>query len=193
MKIVSSRKQTAVTPDQVKQKTKVKSIPVKKPQNAKLISKDSSAEMPEQTEKKITTITDEIVADRDTPAQAVIEPEQSLQKPSHQIQTASIVREKNAILIQPPQYKSLPPPPAYPRRARLRGQQGTAFIHARLDITGEVIQTRLAKSSGFSLLDNAALKAVYGWDFMPGANSNDSEQVWVEIPVRFILNSDKVS
>ncbi len=109
------------------------------------------------------------------------------------VKAASIVRQTDNIILQPARFKSLPPPPNYPRRARLRGQQGIALIHARLNAAGEVINTRLAKSSGFSLLDKAAIKAVFQWDFTPGTAELDNAQVWVEIPVEFILNPLKVS
>jgi protein TonB len=105
----------------------------------------------------------------------------------------SVVRQVDNIIVQEARFKSLPPPPTYPRRARLRGQQGMALIHARLDAGGEVIETRLAKSSGFSLLDKAAMKAVCHWDFMPESTEQGNVQVWVEIPVEFILNQRKVS
>ncbi len=114
---------------------------------------------------------------------------QSQEKP---VKNFSVARQEDNTLVQQARFKSLPPAPSYPRRARLRGQQGTALIHAQLNITGEVIKTRLAKSSGFSLLDKAAIKAVYLWDFMPGATELGRVQVWVEIPVQFVLQPVKL-
>jgi protein TonB len=105
----------------------------------------------------------------------------------------SVTRQVDNIIVQPARFKTLPPPPNYPRRARLRGQQGVALVHAKLNAAGEVTKTRLAKSSGFNLLDKAAIKAVYQWDFTPGSTSQSNVQVWVEIPVKFILNPIKVS
>lgn len=109
------------------------------------------------------------------------------------IKNESVVRQQDNTVVQQARFKNLPPAPNYPRRARLRGQQGTSLIHAQLNTTGEVIKTRLVKSSGHSLLDKAAIKAVYQWDFMPGATSQGNVQMWVEIPVQFILNPLKVS
>lgn len=119
-------------------------------------------------------------------------------KPNRPIQPSktnltSVVRDNNALFLQAPRFKSLPPAPNYPRQARLRRQQGTVLIHAQLNIKGDVIKTRIAKSSGFSLLDAAALKAIRGWDFMPGINDTSESQAWVEVPVQFILNPKKVS
>lgn len=109
------------------------------------------------------------------------------------VKNNSVTRQVDDTIVQKARFKSLPPPPIYPRRARLRGQEGTALIHAKLNITGEVIKTRLVRSSGFSLLDKAAIKAVYHWDFMPGATEIGRVQVWVEIPVQFILQPLKLS
>ena len=105
----------------------------------------------------------------------------------------SVTRQVDNIIVKPARFKTLPPPPIYPRRARLRGQQGVALVHAKLNAAGEVTKTRLAKSSGFNLLDKAAIKAVYQWDFAPGSTNQKNAHVWVEIPVKFILNPLKVS
>ncbi len=116
--------------------------------------------------------------------------------PSSQIKktdVTSVTRDKNAVYLQSPRFKSLPPAPVYPRQARLRRQQGTALIHAQLNAQGQVIKTRLAKSSGYALLDKAAQKAITGWDFLPGTDSHGNSQVWVEVPVKFVLNPGKVS
>jgi protein TonB len=122
----------------------------------------------------------------------VVVPTASRQSQENTMKNISVARQVDDTIVQQARFKSLPPAPSYPRRARLRGQQGTALIHAQLNITGEVIKTRLAKSSGFSLLDKAAIKAVYHWDFMPGATELGRVQVWVEIPVQFILQSVKL-
>ncbi len=122
-----------------------------------------------------------------------VKPTPSARTQPNKIKVTSVVRDKNVVFLQEPRFKSLPPAPVYPRQARLRGQQGTALIHARLNAKGEVIKTRMAKSSGFSLLDKAALKAIHGWGFMPGVDARGNKQVWVEVPVQFILNPKKVS
>ena len=43
------------------------------------------------------------------------------------------------------------------------------------------------RSSGFSLLDNAALAAVRKWQFLPAVHNGRTVAAWVEIPVRFTL------
>lgn len=122
-----------------------------------------------------------------------VKPTLSARTQLNKTKITSVVRDKNVVFLQEPRFKSLPPAPVYPRQARLRRQQGTALIHAQLSAKGDVINTRLARSSGFSLLDKAALKAIHGWDFMPGVDARGNTQVWVEVPVQFVLNPKKTS
>jgi protein TonB len=49
------------------------------------------------------------------------------------------------------------PEPAYPRAAVARGWQGTVDVELRIDPTGAVTNAEIAESSGFPLLDSAAL------------------------------------
>lgn len=79
------------------------------------------------------------------------------------------------------------PPPRYPRLARRRGFQGTVLIEALIDIAGRVTALKLISSSGHSVLDRAALKAVRRWRFTPGRVAGQRREMWVKVPVRFQL------
>ena len=48
----------------------------------------------------------------------------------------------------------------YPSKARRRGQQGTAKVEFSIDRSGKVIGKKLIGSSGYPILDEAALAAV---------------------------------
>lgn len=56
--------------------------------------------------------------------------------------------------------------PYYPLAARLRGEEGVVKVEVCVGTKGQVLECALAKSSGFSALDNAALKAVKGAHFI---------------------------
>jgi len=105
---------------------------------------------------------------------------QSSAAPPADSQGDAVVRE--AI----PLYK-LNPPPRYPRAARRRGQQGTVVLSVHVDAQGRVGNLWLFESSGFRLLDNAALKAVKDWVFEPGMRGGNKVAMWVNVPVRFEL------
>lgn len=60
------------------------------------------------------------------------------------------------------------PPPAYPAAALRNRYQGTVTITFAVDEMGKVSDAKVDKTSGFTMLDNAALEAVGRWRFPPG-------------------------
>jgi len=73
--------------------------------------------------------------------------------------------------------------PRYPRRARREGWQGTVVVQIVLNSNGTIKSLNLIKSSGYPVLDNAALNAVRGWVF----SSNVPDGCSGKITFRFIL------
>lgn len=55
--------------------------------------------------------------------------------------------------------------PIYPKLAIKRELQGSVRIKVMVSIEGKPMHTEILKSSGFELLDKAALEAVLNWDF----------------------------
>lgn len=53
----------------------------------------------------------------------------------------------------------------YPRYARQHGQSGRAVCSVEIDPAGAIVNSALTQSSGFSVLDNAALDALRGARF----------------------------
>lgn len=85
-----------------------------------------------------------------------------------------------------PLYKNNPPPD-YPRAAKRRGYQGKVMLSVHVDVDGGVDNLWVFESSGYRLLDNAALKAVKGWFFEPGMKGDKKVAMWVNVPVVFEL------
>jgi protein TonB len=79
------------------------------------------------------------------------------------------------------------PPPVYPLAARRRGQEGTAIVRAQVLHSGDCAQAALLHSSGYALLDHAALAAVKQWRFVPARRGNSAVDAWVEVPITFHL------
>jgi protein TonB len=85
-------------------------------------------------------------------------------------------------------FRVTPPPPLYPRRALSQQQEGTVMVRCLIDEQGAAREIKLHASSGYPLLDKAALQAVGEWQFMPETVNGRAVAVWVEVPVRFQIN-----
>lgn len=77
------------------------------------------------------------------------------------------------------------PPPPYPLVARRRGLQGTVRLEVLVGRDGRVRDLKLAESSGHADLDDAALRAVRDWRFVPARRGGEPVDAPVIVPVRF--------
>jgi protein TonB len=80
------------------------------------------------------------------------------------------------------------PPPIYPMEARKMGQQGTVVLSVRLTAEGTVEALAVKESSGYTLLDQAALRAVKRWQFQAGTFAGVPVGWPVEVPIEFRLD-----
>jgi protein TonB len=69
---------------------------------------------------------------------------------------------KGTILV-PGEFLTGNAPPRYPLVARRKGWEGTVVIELRVSDSGRVQEARIEKSSGYAILDDAALGAVRNW------------------------------
>ncbi len=81
--------------------------------------------------------------------------------------------------------------PVYPWVARLRGWEGVVVLQVMVKADGRVERVGVAQSSGYALLDRAALEAVERWMFAPATRYGRSVPSEVELPVRFRLSSSR--
>lgn len=77
--------------------------------------------------------------------------------------------------------------PEYPHSARRRGLAGTVVLHLEIGDDGRTRQARVARSSGYDVLDAAALEAARSWRFEPARRAGVAIAAVVEAPVRFRL------
>jgi len=76
----------------------------------------------------------------------------------------------------------------YPRRARMRRQEGTVLLSFVIDRNGRVLEHRIEKSSGFSILDDEVLKMLERAQPLPGMPKHfDRDQLALVVPVQFYL------
>ena len=77
------------------------------------------------------------------------------------------------------------PMPAYPKEALKKKWEGRAEVFYYVNPAGFVEKIQLKSSSGHSVLDNAALRAIARYRYHPG------QEGWVRHPVEFVLDFDK--
>ncbi|NUO10393.1 MAG: energy transducer TonB [Candidatus Brocadia sp.] len=78
-------------------------------------------------------------------------------------------------------------PPEYPQLAKQMRQEGLVILRVEVDQKGMPVKVEVEQSSGYQLLDQAALKAVRHWRFQPERIGNSPVKSMVAIPVRFRL------
>ena len=77
--------------------------------------------------------------------------------------------------------------PVYPMRARRRGFEGFVVLRVRVSATGKPVSVQVVGSSGHDVLDDAAVKAVWQWEFRPATVGGNPVEAELDIPIRFRL------
>jgi protein TonB len=79
------------------------------------------------------------------------------------------------------------PPPPYPTTARRRGWEGEVLLLVNVTAQGEVYNVTVNHSSGYQILDRAALNAVYRWEFQAAQKNGRAVSGQVMVPIRFSI------
>lgn len=80
------------------------------------------------------------------------------------------------------------PAPIYPGRAISRDQEGRVVLRVLVDEQGRPAEVAIERSSGFRLLDEAALKIVRShWHFVPAQRAGAAVSAWALVPIVFQL------
>lgn len=80
------------------------------------------------------------------------------------------------------------PAPSYPAISRRLGEQGKVVIRVLIGKDGMPQQGDIHQSSGYARLDQAALRAVMGWRYVPGQRDGMAQDMWFNVPINFALN-----
>jgi len=95
------------------------------------------------------------------------------------------VNDEGAQVDELPREAPNNPAPRYPAAAIAARQQGRVMLRVRTTASGTVESAQVAESSGFPLLDQAALQAVTNWRFAPARRGGEPVPFDVLIPIRF--------
>jgi len=71
-----------------------------------------------------------------------------------------------------------------------RGYQGTTLLRVRIVEDGRVEVVEIKESSGYRILDEAAMKAVRPWRFTPALMAGKPVASWVLVPIAFKLTGN---
>lgn len=82
--------------------------------------------------------------------------------------------------------------PVYPEEAVKKNETGKVWLKVKVDINGNPTTVVVVRSTN-SIFDNAAVTAAKGYKFTPAKNKGKTVPVWVVIPFKFDLASDKNS
>lgn len=77
--------------------------------------------------------------------------------------------------------------PKYPPSAREKGYEGTVYLRAMIERDGRVGNLAIDRSSGYEILDRAAVDSVREWTFLPARKDGKPVASWVLLPVKFVL------
>ena len=92
------------------------------------------------------------------------------------------------IIEASPDY-AINPKPVYPRSAIRRNYEGTVILLVEVLRDGTVREVQILESSGHTILDRSALKAVRRWRFKPGTQGGEPVTMKVKVPLVFKLKS----
>jgi protein TonB len=114
-------------------------------------------------------------------------------EPVAAVATQTAATAAPVVAVTEPDYKASylnNPPPAYPMVARRQGLQGRVVLHVEVLADGVCGQINIQKSSGYAMLDNAALQTVKNWRFMPASRAGHAVDKWFMIPIQFSLKDN---
>jgi periplasmic protein TonB len=79
------------------------------------------------------------------------------------------------------------PAPEYPYAARLRGEYGRVLLRVEVLASGDAGKVLVERSSGYDILDQAAVDSVKRWRFRPARRNGEPVTASVRVPIRFAL------
>jgi periplasmic protein TonB len=130
---------------------------------------------------------EEIKDSRDTSSTPGVE---EVRKTINSTPGVGVVQSKAGVIVKAnPDYFKNPAPP-YPELAKQMRQEGFVMLSVEVGTRGEPIKVDITQSSGYHLLDQAALEAVSHWKFQPGSIDNVAVDSTVTVPIRFHLERE---
>lgn len=184
----------STTPTEEKQQEAVKTMPREEQMTPPRPNADVSQPITPATEKPQEFVKDEPREKPVTPPQSEADATKSVTPTIRKQQEAvkTIPRPSqgtNRVKGNPGYFQNQPP--EYPRLAKQMRQEGLVILRVEIDPKGMPVKVEVEQSSGYQLLDQAALKAVRHWKFQPERIGNMPVKSRVAIPIRFRLEESE--
>lgn len=106
---------------------------------------------------------------------------------------APTLEKAEPLIVTEPNYRAnyaTNPRPTYPSIARNHGWQGKVALHVQVTVDGLAASVRIERSSGYEVLDEAALEAVKQWRFIPAKQGDKAIASSVVVPLSFTLHEE---
>jgi protein TonB len=71
-----------------------------------------------------------------------------------------------------------------------RGYQGTVKLRVQVLANGQPAEVQIAASSGYAVLDQAAVEQVKDWRFLPARRGGQPIVSWVMVPIKFRIERE---
>ena len=76
----------------------------------------------------------------------------------------------------------------YPKASLMNEEQGQVTMSFLVSTSGEVMDSKVDKSSGFKNLDKAAIKSISACKFKPGTKDGAPAQTWAKVDYAWKLD-----
>jgi protein TonB len=76
----------------------------------------------------------------------------------------------------------------YPKASLMNEEQGTVSMSFQVSAGGDVVESKVDKSSGFKNLDKAAIKSLSACKFKPGTKDGKPDITWTKVDYAWKLD-----
>ena len=76
----------------------------------------------------------------------------------------------------------------YPKASLMNEEQGTVSMSFQVSAGGDVVESKVDKSSGFKNLDKAAIKSLSACKFKPGTKDGKADTTWTKVDYAWKLD-----
>jgi TonB family protein len=88
---------------------------------------------------------------------------------------------------------SRPTPVIYPTAAQQAGEEGTVVMNVYVNDSGKAKKIAVAKSSGYTDLDTAAVETALNWHYVPAMRGGATVSDWAAVQVVYKLPGESAA